>query len=232
MELNKRAVSLILSLVGTAGVVSSIVLAVRNTPEAVNKIKADSRRNHDGNPYAYTNKEAICSGWKYYVTPTVIAAVTISCIWGLKSIGNVPSIGASGAYMLLNEVRKKVTTDSSNVENQKSDTQQIPENQTLFYDMFSERYFESTPYKVRTAEYLMNKRFSVTGEVEIDYFYAILNIQPDDKHLGYGWSISDYMENYGNDNLWLNFEHSISLSDDGLQCCIVSLPRPPKQNYK
>lgn len=60
----KKASPTILTCIGVAGVVATAVLAVKATPKADSLIKADSRRNHDGDPYAATKLEAVKSCWK------------------------------------------------------------------------------------------------------------------------------------------------------------------------
>lgn len=54
-----------LSCVASVGVIVTVVTAVKATPKAVELVKADSRKNHDGDPYAYTKKEAFMSAWLY-----------------------------------------------------------------------------------------------------------------------------------------------------------------------
>ena len=51
----KKASPTILTCIGAAGVLATAVLAVKATPKADSLIKADSRRNHDGDPYAATS---------------------------------------------------------------------------------------------------------------------------------------------------------------------------------
>ena len=53
-----------LSCVASVGVIVTVVTAVKATPKAVELVKADSRKNHDGDPYAYTTKEALMTAWK------------------------------------------------------------------------------------------------------------------------------------------------------------------------
>ena len=60
----KKASPTILTCIGAAGVVATAVLAVKATPKADSLIKADSRRNHDGDPYAAPKLEAVKSCWK------------------------------------------------------------------------------------------------------------------------------------------------------------------------
>lgn len=71
----KKASPTILTCIGAAGVVATAVLAVKATPKADSLIKADSRRNHDGDPYAATKLEAVKSCWKCYIPRGVLPAL-------------------------------------------------------------------------------------------------------------------------------------------------------------
>lgn len=55
----RKASPTILSGLGAAGVIVTSVLAVRATPKALRKIRADSKTNHDGDPEAYSKLEAV-----------------------------------------------------------------------------------------------------------------------------------------------------------------------------
>ena len=57
----RKASPTILSGLGAAGVIVTSVLAVRATPKALRKIRADSKVNHDGDPEAYSKLEAVRS---------------------------------------------------------------------------------------------------------------------------------------------------------------------------
>lgn len=59
----RKASPTILSGLGAAGVIATSVLAVRATPKALRKIRADSKTNHDGDPEAYSKLEAVKSAW-------------------------------------------------------------------------------------------------------------------------------------------------------------------------
>lgn len=63
----RKASPTILSGLGAAGVIVTSVLAVRATPKALRKIRADSKANHDGDPEAYSKLEAVRSAWVCYI---------------------------------------------------------------------------------------------------------------------------------------------------------------------
>ena len=82
----KKASPTILTCIGAAGVVATAVLAVKATPKADSLIKADSRRNHDGDPYAATKLEAVKSCWKCYIPAAATGVATIICIFGMAKM--------------------------------------------------------------------------------------------------------------------------------------------------
>ena len=78
----RKASPTILSGLGAAGVIATSVLAVRATPKALRKIRADSKVNHDGDPEAYSKLEAVRSAWVCYIPAAISGTATIFCIFG------------------------------------------------------------------------------------------------------------------------------------------------------
>lgn len=75
-----------LSFVASAGVVVTAIAAAKATPRAVALVYADSRKKHDGDPYAYTKKEAFIASWKCYIPAVAFGASTIACIMGANAL--------------------------------------------------------------------------------------------------------------------------------------------------
>ena len=78
----RKASPIILSGLGAAGVIVTSVLAVRATPKALRKIRADSKANHKGDPEAYSKLEAVKSAWVCYIPAAISGTATIFCIFG------------------------------------------------------------------------------------------------------------------------------------------------------
>ena len=78
----RKASPTIPSGLGAAGVIVTSVLAVRATPKALRKIRADSKTNHDGDPEAYNKLEAVKSAWACYIPAAISGTATIFCIFG------------------------------------------------------------------------------------------------------------------------------------------------------
>lgn len=93
----------VLSCAGAAGVVGTSVLAVKATPKALRKIRADSRNAHN-DPDAYTKLEAIQSAWIYYIPSVVMGAATMICIFGANVLNKHQQAAITSAYALLNEI--------------------------------------------------------------------------------------------------------------------------------
>lgn len=107
----KKASPTILTCIGAAGVVATAVLAVKATPKADSLIKTDSRRNHDGDPYAATKLEAVKSCWKCYIPAAATGVATIICIFGANTLNKKQQASLASAYALIN--RSYVNTNIS-----------------------------------------------------------------------------------------------------------------------
>lgn len=96
-----------LSCVASIGVVVTAVAAVKATPKAVMLIQADSRKKHDGDPYAATKKEAVVAAWKCYIPAVAIGASTIACIMGANALNRHQQAALTSAYALVQNSYKE-----------------------------------------------------------------------------------------------------------------------------
>lgn len=99
----RKASPTILSGLGAAGVIVTSVLAVRATPKALRKIRADSKTNHDGDPEAYSKLEAVKSAWVCYIPAAISGTATIFCIFGANVLNKRQQAALTSAYALLND---------------------------------------------------------------------------------------------------------------------------------
>lgn len=106
----KKNSPVILTCIGSVGVVATAAMAVRATPKAIQLIKADSRENHDGDPYAYTKTEAVISAWKCYIPSIVIGASTIICIFGANALNQRRQTTLTSAYALISSSYQEYKT--------------------------------------------------------------------------------------------------------------------------
>lgn len=245
----RRHSSTILTVLGAAGVVGTTVLAIKATPKAVELIKEDSRKNHDGDPYAYTKLEAVGSCWKCYVPTAIMGSVTITCIFGANVLNKHQQASLASAYALVNSSYKEYQNKLKELYGEEAD-QKIREaiviekakdihisseclcckcdlsvedsgsEPKLFYDEWSQRYFEATIEQVITAEYHLNRNFILRGCAMLNDFYEFLGLEETAVGSTIGWAIGD-------DFYWIDFDHNKVTLDDGLECYIIETPFGP-----
>lgn len=103
-----------LSFIASAGVVVTAIAAAKATPRAVALVYADSRKKHDGDPYAYTKKEAFIVAWKCYIPAVAFGASTIACIMGANALNRRQQAALTSAYALVQSSYKEYK-DNQNV---------------------------------------------------------------------------------------------------------------------
>lgn len=240
-----------LAIMASAGVVVTAVMAVKATPKAVELIKADSRKNHDGDPHAYTKEEAVKSAWKCYIPTVAFGTATIACIVGANMLNTRQQIALGSAYSLLersykeyqgklkelygeeahekiiNAVKAKdvdIYADSLGTQNDLDPGESVePDILRTFYDSFSDRYFESTLAKVIEAEYHINRNYVLGADVSLNDFYDFLGLDHTNNGDELGW--------YGLDGIgWLDFNHRMTVLDDGLEVCVIDMTFEPSSD--
>lgn len=251
MSYLKRGSPIILTCMGAAGVVMTSVMAVRATPKALKLIYKDSRINHDGDPYAYTNVEAVRSAWKCYIPSVLIGTSTIVCIFGANVLSRHQKAALTSAYALVNnayqEYRSKVKElygeeihqtivdsiakdackdvyistpgicDCSSLDFDEHD----PEDNRLFYDVFSNRYFENSAIRVIEAEYHLNRNWWLGAGICLNDFYNLLGLDAIDEGDELSWFPEDGIG-------WIDFNHHKVVLDDGLEVYVIEFVFTPR----
>lgn len=252
----KRYSPLVLSCVATIGVAVTAVSAAKATPKAIKLIRADSKKNHDGNPNAFTKKEAFMSAWKCYIPSIIFGASTILCIAGAQILNTRQQASLASAYMFIQNsynqyksklkelygeeahnkivdsiIKEKISEvhiscpglcSNSTLE---FDTGMEPEISRTFYDSFSNRYFESTISNVIQAEYHLNRNFMLGGAIDLNSFYEFLGLSKIDIGDSLGWDSRD------GELYWIDFNHRISVLDDGMEIYVIDMVFEPAPNW-
>lgn len=250
MAVLKNRSAAVLLCISAVGVIFTAVSAARATPKAIEKMKADSRQKHNGDPYAYTKKEAVISAWRCYIPTAVIGASTIACIFGANALTKRQQAAVSSAYALLNasysEYKEKVKelygeeahrtiVDSIAAEKARevyvsansfwnstslAFDERDPDDARLFYDTFSKRYFESTVTQVLEAEYHLNRNWCLGCDICVNDFYDFLGIEQIEGGNEIGWFWSDEI-------MWIDFDHHKTVLDDGLEVYVIDFVFSP-----
>lgn len=237
----KRNSSTILTCVGSAGVVATAVMAVKATPKAIQLIeKAEKEKGEK-----LTKLEVVKTAGLSYVPAVIVGVSTIACIFGANSLNKKQQASLMSAYALLDssykDYKKKVVELYGEVVDDKIKAEvakdkydendiSVESGKQLFYDEFSQRYFESTTEDVLRAEYEMNHRLSEFYGCYLNDFYDLLDIPRVDYGDYMGWSSCELYETTWSS--WLEFYHKKVVMDDGLEVTIVSMSADPTFGFE
>lgn len=241
----RQSAPAIFTAIGAGGVIVTAVLAVTATPEALENIKTESRMSHDGDPYAYTKLEAFKSGWKYYIPTAAVGMSTIGFMVGAHILNQKQQANMISLYTLLDQSYKRYRKAADEVFGEGADYKikaQVakdvytcspgmfgsgciydPElddssDKVLFFDWFSNRYFESTFAAVTNAQYHLNRNWVLRGEVSINEFYEFLGIDTITDLDIMGWSYEYAEEGI----MWLDFDVYKTNIDENLDCFVIT----------
>lgn len=90
----------------------------------------------------------------------------------------------------------------------------VEEEQRLFYDVVSERYFESTIGRVLQAQYHLNRNFTLGAPCPVNDYYEFLGIPRIDGGDKIGWGICDEI-------MWIDFNNYRGELSNGISCLII-----------
>ena len=247
----KKSTPTILTCVSAAGVVVTAILTAKATPKALRCLE-EAKSAKDGEKL--TRMEMIGACWMTYAPAAIAGIATIGCIFSANALNKRQQAALVSAYALVsksyNEYRQKVKEVCGAETHRKVmaalaaeksrnphlsaeslctitslDFEDSGEEERLFYDSISERYFQATISQVLQAEYHLNRNFTIGGGfITLNNFYEFLGISPIPDGDMIGWMVSDGL-------YWVDFDHHKAAVDDGLngevECYILDVPFPP-----
>lgn len=242
----KRESPEILTGVGIGGMVTTTVLAVKATPEAMRRIETRKKAEHHKK---LTAVQTIQTAWKCYIPAGVTGTVSVVCLIGastLKGRRNAAlATAASLAETSLREYRAKVvetlgekkesaildSIDRDRVERNPppASTNELPvvegpAGQTLCYDSMFGRYFYSDVETLKRAENKLNRQMATMSEpyISLNEFYMEIGLPTVDIGEDLGWNVDDGM---------IDLRFSSQLVNGRTPCLVVSHLIPPKYDY-
>ena len=235
----KKNSSIILTVCGSIGVITTSVLTVKATAKAVELIEFEKKsKNKD----KLTKTEIIKVAWKPYIPPFISGLSTISCIIGCHHLNKQRQAALVSAYDILNKSYNeyknavqdvyKLNSDEDikkQIISKQFDNIEVDEDKVMFFDYQSMRYFESTFKEIEDAEVIFNEVLSKNGYVYLNDLYELLGLEPVEHGYELGWTTVI------NDNIYaageVDFDLERVLLDDGtakgLECWILEMPYPP-----
>ena len=237
----KKNSSIILTCIGAVGVVATTITAVKATPKAVMLI--EEAREEKGEEL--TNLEKVKIAGPTYIPTVVLGASTLACIFGANILNKRGQASLMSAYALVDskykDYRKKVnelygdeagSVIRSEIAKDKYDENTVlleGEETRLYYDYYSNRYFEASPFDVQRAEYELNRTLIMSDFVCLNDWYRSLDIKPLKHGEVFGWTTFGNKETYC--QTWVDFTHEKVIMDDGLECIIVTIVQDPYSDF-
>lgn len=235
----KRNASTILTIVGGVGVVSSTILAAKASPKAM--VLLEEAKQEKGENLTVLEKFKVAG--PVYI-PTVVSGVTtLACIFGANMLNKRQQAALVSAYALLDSSYKDYKKKAEDLFGEDADNRikeeiakdkyvktEVKDDEILFYDCFSERYFKSTLMKVSQAEYNVNRDIHTRGWAELNEFYERLGIDDFEKYEALGWAEGGNYEMYW--QAWVDFNHNRITMDDGTECISIMFIQEPYVGYE
>ena len=233
-----RNASTILSIVAGAGVVATAIMAAKDTPKAMKLIKQAEEEKED----KLTKTETVIAAAPAYIPTIVTGVATIVCIFGANTLNRRQQAALTSAYALLDQsykeykrkvdelygeeagraVREEIAKDHYE---EYEDDDEVDEENSLFYDLFSDRYFTAKPETVLQAEYHLNRNLTMRDYAYLNEFYEEVGLEPIDGGYQLGWSSGSCFAMYWQN--WIDFGHEKVILDDTMECTIISFKQEP-----
>lgn len=230
----------ILTCLGVLGVVSTTILAIKSTPKAVKLL--DDAKEEKGDDL--TVVEVIRQAGPVYIPTVSVGAATIACIIGANTINQKRQASLASALYFTNnalkEYRDKVVEcfgenadiqvrDAIAKDKYKESGVTASDDNLVFFDEWSGRFFESTEEDVLLAEYHFNRNFVLRGYATLNELYEFLNLPVTELGETLGWSLYAGEAFYGYS--WVDFEHRKITQDDGTEYYAIMMPFSPTADY-
>jgi hypothetical protein len=227
----------ILTALGVAGLITTVVMAVYATPKAVEIIKQEEHErdldNEEGAPIEpITVPEVIRLAWKEYIPSAIMGAATIACIVGSNSV-NIRRNSALAALFSLTEtaareyrekvkevigekkeqeVRDEIAQDAVDKHPLKDNSIVITGNgNTLCFDKLSGRYFSSNINTIKKIELNYNQLLLRRDYLSLNCLYEELGLETIPMGEDLGWTTKYFLE----------FKFSSRLTPDQEPCLVV-----------
>lgn len=229
----------ILTGIGIAGMITTVVLAVNSTPKALRLIEEEEKKKED----KLTKTEVVKTTWKCYIPAATTGLTSIACLIGASKVNLRRNAAIATAFKLsetaLTEYREKVAETIGEKKEQvireqvvkdkidknpvtKAEVIITPKGDTLCYDAISGRYFKSDIEKIRRAINELNDKMLREMYISLNEFYEELGLASTTIGDTLGWNLDSGL-------IYVHF--SSLIADDGTPCIVVEYDVAPRYDY-
>lgn len=245
--LHRKAPEILLG-TGIAGMVTTVILAVRATPEAmllIDDAQVEKGLNEDSNELVkLTPIDVVKATWKCYIPTVLIGSGSIICLVCAHSTNARRNAALAAAYSLsetalkeyqakvietIGEKKEQAIQDAVNKDRVAANpptTQEIiitSHGDTLCYDHWSGRYFKSDVEKIRKAANKVSRRMLDEVYISLNDFYSELGLS--ETRLGdeLGWNV--------NREGFVEVKIGATLADGDIPCIVLDYVNAPTYDY-
>lgn len=249
----KNGSPIALTIVGSIGVAITAILAVKATPKAIQLIRADSKKNHEGDENAFTKKEAFLSSWKCYVPALISGSLTIMCIASSNILSRRNQASLVSAYMLISKQYsqyKKKVIDKYGVDAHKEILKELAAEKAEQVPLSTVSGFmgdhsqlidnDDNADPIRLFYDSISDRYfqsSLSRVIDAEYHLNHHLTQGDCTPLNMLYDFLGIEKIEGGDDIfwkvtdeyqWIYFNHRLVNLDDGIECYIIEVENTPQ----
>lgn len=202
--------SKLLAVSSAIGVVATAYLSARNTLCVSDFIK---------DPAIQTKEKIIVTTLAHFST-FLAAGATIGCIFMNQRYQST----ILQNYILADQIIK-MTPRRVELRGLPKDVNQSASDTATFYEYNLGDYIERRMIEVLDAEYQLNRKLVSEGYASLNDFFGFLGVETTFPE-NYGWSqeiICDFFQ-----PPWIDFEHQLTILEDGMECYIIVPSMNPK----
>ena len=219
--------------------------AVKATPKAITVLQEQEEIKMERDNQSLTNFEKALVLAPVYFPTILFGTATITCIFGANALNKKKQAALTSAYAYLNssfnEYKDKVKAIygedgekrvREEIAKDKYIQQSIPESNEdmLFFDEYSGRYFELTLFDLQNAVYRLNRTFALEGYTNLNEFYRYVDLPETDYGEVLGWSGLKCWETVN--SAWIDIKWDDMELPDGLVAQAIRFPIPPEEGYE
>ena len=237
-KLSEKSPEILIGL-GLAGMLTSTVLAVKATPKALDIIREEEEYRKE----ALTRLQKVKLTWKYYAPAAIGYCTSAACILGANSVNAKRNAVLAGAYKIsenalleyrdkvvevLGEEKEREIRDSIAEDRIRQDAGQSSavivagKGDTLCYDMYSGRYFNSDMDKINKILNQINYKLMADNMISLNDFYYELGLDSTVNGYDFGWNVDDGL---------IEIYFSSILSEDGTPCLAMHFDNLPRLGF-
>lgn len=238
----------ILTGIGIAGMIGTVVMAVRATPKACQLIENEKYERacaEDADGFIQDLKpiDYVKVSWRCYLPAALTGCISVVCLVSGSSVNSKRNAALATAYTLsesaLKEYKNKVVETIGEKKEQgvrdaiakdRIDGHPLKSNEviitgkgeTLCYDSISGRYFKSDIDKIKKAVNELNREMLSEMYISLNDFYYAIGLNNSSIGDLLGWNIDEGL---------LELDFSAQLMDTGEPCLAIDYRLQPKHDF-